>query len=706
MPVNDLLSGVRGRREEHLRMDNNYDQEWNTENSGSAGTATGNGAGYADSGAGSSGYSGSEGYAGGGTDSPGYTGGTGYSGGGTGYPYEDHRETRSDSYSGSNYYQYSAPENNSRDDYAGAPSNTPGKKGAKGKVALAVILALVFGLCAGAGVWGVNRYLDKQDTTVAVQDAGSVGQTAEGGTSSETGKAAKADAETEAEGETEAEAAAVTESEPGAGTERAAEPEAEQPAEAGQAEAPAASQEDVQGASEEAAAAAPAAEAGADQADQPADAQAGQAAASAQQDQGMSTQQITNEAGLIISDSDPKGRETQITKVVDQVMPSIVSVYNSYTQQMQFFGQIYSQEAESTGSGIIIGKTETQLLMVTNNHVVEGAEQLRVLFIDGETCEAEILGTDASNDLAVISVNLADLGESTMKAVKVAVLGNSDKTIVGEQVIAIGNALGYGQSVTTGIISATEREFTGEDGITGVFIQTDAPINPGNSGGALVNIDGEVIGINSSKIGGNAIEGMGFAIPISKAIPILGEMITQEQRPKVPEEKQGTIGISGQSVTADVARAYNMPQGVYVFQILENGGAANSDLQPGDVITAINGVEVTSMEGLQKQLQYYEAGTTVTLTVMRQDQDRTYKEVKVDVTLGTKESLQSSSGQDQGQPEAQEGQEQPSGGSSDGQEVPSEGYPEGQYGPEGGDYSGYGQPGNGSGGSPGFPFGF
>ena len=530
--------------------------------------------------------------------------------GSSGYSYENYSSgngTQDASYSGGgSYYQYNSSGNSFYEEEhgpaagqgTGASNGSGPNRGGRGKIVLALVLALVFGLCAGAGVWGVHRYLNTEAAAA----------TAENGAADQDGEAAAAQ---EAEEEPEVKAQEPAE-EPAA---QAQEPETQEPG--AQAQEPET---------------------------QPAETEQEPAVqADAASDDVMTDQETVNEAGLIISDSDSSGRETQVTKVVQQVMPSIVSVYNSYTQQMQFFGQVYSQEAEATGSGIIIGKTDDQLLIVTNDHVVEGAEQLRVLFIDQESCEAEIIGTDISNDLAVISVKLSDMQSSTLDAVKIATLGNSEKVMVGEDVIAIGNALGYGQSVTTGIVSATEREIQDGSSITGTFIQTDAAINPGNSGGALVNINGEVIGINSNKIGGDTIEGMGFAIPISRAIPIIGELITQESRPKVEEAKQGTIGISGQSVTSDIASAYNMPQGVYVFQILENGGAASSDLQVGDVITAMDGKEVKTMENLQRMLEYYEAGTTVTLTVQRQGQDRSYHELSIQVTLGTKESINSGS---------------------------------------------------------------
>ena len=367
---------------------------------------------------------------------------------------------------------------------------------------------------------------------------------------------------------------------------------------------------------------------------------------------------IKNEAGLIIADTETP--DTELTRVVDLVMPSIVSVYNDFTQEVQtFYGQTYTRQGESTGSGIIIGKTDSELLIVTNNHVVEGADNLRVLFIDQETCNAEIKGTDPSNDLAVIAVPLESIKDTTQGQIKVATLGNSDNLKIGEDVIAIGNALGYGQSVTTGIVSANNREISDET-ITGTFIQTDAAINPGNSGGALVNINGNVIGINSSKIGGDTVEGMGFAIPITRAIPIIEELMNRETLSKVDEAEQGTIGISGATVTSDVSKAYNMPVGVYVAQILENGGAAtsNSDLREGDIITAINGQSISSMEELQKMLQYYKAGTEVTLTVQRQDGQGSYAEAEVKVTLGTRASIENQQQNDQQNGQPQNGQQE------------------------------------------------
>ena len=341
--------------------------------------------------------------------------------------------------------------------------------------------------------------------------------------------------------------------------------------------------------------------------------------------------------------------DTTVADVAEKVMPAIVSVYNKFTEESEFFGRKYTQEGESAGSGIIIEETDDELLIVTNNHVVEGADSLSVQFIDETNCEASLKGTDASSDLAVIAVSLDSLSEETKKQIAIAELGDSDALRIGERAIAIGNALGYGQSLTVGYISALNREITAEDGITGTFIQTDAAINPGNSGGALLNSRGQVIGINSNKIGGSAVEGMGFAIPISKAVPIIDGLKTQESKTKVAEEEQGVLGIYGISVTSDVASAYGLPVGAYVEEIIEDSGAAQSDLVHGDIITAINGQTITGMEDLQNQLVYYSAGEEVTLTIQHPMEGGEYKEREIKVTLSKRSDISSSSSGDNGQ---------------------------------------------------------
>ena len=345
-----------------------------------------------------------------------------------------------------------------------------------------------------------------------------------------------------------------------------------------------------------------------------------------------------------LSMNDSQAVVTDVSKVVDKVMPSMVSVYNNFTQTRQdFFGQTYSQQSQATGSGIIIGKTDTELLIVTNNHVVADADSLQVQFQDENTADASIKGTDETNDLAVIAVKLSDIKDDTMSKISIATLGNSDNLVLGEPVVAIGNALGYGQSVTTGVVSALNREITQENNETGTFIQTDAAINPGNSGGALVDLNGNVIGINSSKIGGSTVEGMGYAIPISKAEPIIESLMNQTTKEKVSEDKQGYLGISGVSVTSQVSSAYNMPQGVYVAKVISGTGAADSDLKKGDIITAIEGSTVQSLEQLQKQLTYYEAGSTVTITVKRASANGEYKEQEIKIKLTDKKTMEAAS---------------------------------------------------------------
>lgn len=334
---------------------------------------------------------------------------------------------------------------------------------------------------------------------------------------------------------------------------------------------------------------------------------------------------------------------TDVTKVVKEVMPSVVSVNNKYIETTSFWGQQYSSEASSSGSGIIVGQNDTELLLVTNYHVVEAAEELTVQFCDGNQVKAQMKGSDSDKDLAVIAVQLDDISSETMGEIAVAKLGNSTQLIVGEPVIAIGNALGYGQSVTTGVVSALNRPIgvesvdyqTNSTGDTEVntFIQTDAAINPGNSGGALLNMKGEVIGINSNKIGGTAVEGMGYAIPISDAQPIIEELMTKQTRLKVDEESKGYLGITGIDVVAEYSEIYGMPQGVYVSSVTEGTGAYEAGLVKGDIITALNGEEIKSMDDLKDELNYYAVGTTVELTIM-QGSPKGYQAKNVSVTLG------------------------------------------------------------------------
>ncbi|MFI3214661.1 MAG: trypsin-like peptidase domain-containing protein [Eubacteriales bacterium] len=326
---------------------------------------------------------------------------------------------------------------------------------------------------------------------------------------------------------------------------------------------------------------------------------------------------------------------TDVTEVVEAVMPSVVSITNTYMEVASYFGQSMESEVVSSGSGIIIGENETELLIVTNNHVIADANVLTVQFINGGEATASVKGVDSSMDLAVIAVNFDDLDTDTKESISIATLGDSDSLQVGEPAIAIGNALGYGQSVTTGVISAVNRSISMDETSdeTTELIQTDAAINPGNSGGALLNMNGEVIGINSNKIGGTVIEGMGYAIPISAATPIIEELMVKETMVKVAEEGRGYLGITGVNVTSDVEAMYGIPTGAYVAQVYEGFAGANAGLSKGDIITAFEGEEVTCMEDLQGYLEYYAKGDVVEITI-QEPVSGGYQEKTVTVTLG------------------------------------------------------------------------
>ena len=335
-----------------------------------------------------------------------------------------------------------------------------------------------------------------------------------------------------------------------------------------------------------------------------------------------------------ISQSTGETAKSDIASIAEEVMPSVVSITNLSVQQVQsFFGGIQEQESKSVGSGIIISQNDSELLIITNNHVVEGNETLTVSFVDEESVEAQVKGTDATKDLAVIAVQTKEIKDTTMDQIKVASLGNSDQLQVGESVIAIGNALGYGQSVTSGIVSATGREL---DGIDEKLIQTDAAINPGNSGGALLNANGEVIGINTAKVATDTVEGMGYAIPISSVSDIIENLMNQETKTKVSEAEQGQPGIQGVDVTADSSEMYNMPTGVYVSEVIAGGGAKKAGITKGSVITGINGTSIDGMQTLKEQLQYYRAGETVKITVATPEKNGEYAKRDVEVTLGKK----------------------------------------------------------------------
>ena len=327
---------------------------------------------------------------------------------------------------------------------------------------------------------------------------------------------------------------------------------------------------------------------------------------------------------------------TDVSSIAEKAMPSLVAINDTMTvEQNNFFGMPQTYQAQSSGSGIIVGQNDTELLIATNNHVVSGATDMKVTFTDSTQVAAAVKGTDSATDLAIIAVKLSDIPSDTMSKIKVATLGNSDNVKVGQQVIAIGNALGYGQSLTVGYISALDREITDENGIQHTYIQTDAAINPGNSGGALLDLNGNVIGINAAKNASTEVEGMGFAIPISKAQEILNNLMTKKTREAVDESAQGYLGIQGTNIDANASKEYGMPVGIYVYKIVEGGAAANSDLKEKDIITKFEGQSVTNMEELKQMLTYYEGGSTVSLTVQSLV-NGSYVEHEVQITLGTK----------------------------------------------------------------------
>ena len=330
---------------------------------------------------------------------------------------------------------------------------------------------------------------------------------------------------------------------------------------------------------------------------------------------------------------------TDVSQVVGEAMPAVVAVASTAVYQMPDFGFGWffgggsqSYEVPSSGSGIIIGENDTELLIVTNNHVVQDTVSLKITFVDDTAVDAAVKGTDPDTDLAVISVPLDQIPQETKEKIAVARLGDSDGLKVGQGVIAIGNALGYGQSVTVGYVSALNREIKTSDGNTRVLLQTDAAINPGNSGGALLNMKGEVIGINAAKYSSTEVEGIGYAIPVSGVQDILDELMNRKTRSEVAEEKRGYLGIQGTTVDEDAATAFGMPKGVYVYKILKDGAAADSQLREKDIITKLDGMTLKSMQELQKFLKGYETGETIELLVQRQE-DGQYKEIQIPVTL-------------------------------------------------------------------------
>ena len=336
----------------------------------------------------------------------------------------------------------------------------------------------------------------------------------------------------------------------------------------------------------------------------------------------------TSSGGVFIEDVSP---------IVDAVMPSVVAITNTMLYQgSTWFGQTQTYEVPSSGSGIIVGQNDTELLVVTNNHVIEGATTLAVTFIDESSVEAAVKGTDSASDLAVIAVPLEDISADTKSQIKAATLGDSDSLKMGQGVIAIGNALGLGQSVTVGHVSALNREVT-VDGVTKTVIQTDAAINPGNSGGALLNSKGELIGINSVKFISEDVEGMGYAIPISDVESIIGNLMNKETRDKVDDAQKGYLGISNMvDVTDDVSKNYNMPVGVYVKTVLEGLGSDKAGMQDGDIITSVDGTTVSTSDQLREMMSYYSAGETLEVKVQRLN-GNAYEEQTLQVTLSTQD---------------------------------------------------------------------
>lgn len=348
-----------------------------------------------------------------------------------------------------------------------------------------------------------------------------------------------------------------------------------------------------------------------------------------------------------------------VTSIVQSAMPSIVAITNKSVQEVQNYFSMFSrgggtqeQEVESQGSGIIIGQNDSELLIATNNHVVEGADTLSVCFADDNACEATVKGTDSDNDLAVIAVKLSDISDDTMSKIKIAEIGDSNQLQVGEQVVAIGNALGYGQSVTTGIVSAVNRQLEDSNSENG-FIQTDAAINPGNSGGALLNMQGQVIGINSAKLASTEVEGMGYAISMNDAYDTIEELMNETTRTKVSDDEKASLGISGTGVSDEAAEAYGIPSGVFVSQVTEGGAAEQAGITANSIITAFDGKSVSDISELKSRLEYYKAGEEVEVTLQVPDGNG-YTEKNVTVTLGKADSSTSGSSLQSGSDESQD----------------------------------------------------
>jgi serine protease Do len=327
---------------------------------------------------------------------------------------------------------------------------------------------------------------------------------------------------------------------------------------------------------------------------------------------------------------------SDVSAIAEAVMPSVVAINDTKTvEQTNLFGMRQTYEAKSSGSGIIIDEDDTNIYIATNNHVIDGSTDLSVTFCDDQAVAGEVKAADSSADLAIVAVKLEDIPQETRNQIKVATMGDSDKLKVGQQAIAIGNALGYGQSVTVGYISALNRTIQTEQGVNQEMIQTDAAINPGNSGGALLDLNGNVIGINVAKTAATEVEGIGYAIPSNRARDVLNSLVIRSSKEVVPEEKQGALGIRITNIDSDASKMYDMPVGVYVYQIMEDGAAAHSDLKEKDIITKFDGQTVTTVQELTSLLSYYESGAVVKLTVQTVE-DGSYVEHEVEITLGNK----------------------------------------------------------------------
>ena len=343
-----------------------------------------------------------------------------------------------------------------------------------------------------------------------------------------------------------------------------------------------------------------------------------------------------------------------VAVVAYEAMPSLVTISTMSVQEMQSFFGTQRFEAQGAGTGVIVGENDTELLIATNNHVIEDAQEVSVGFIDEEVAEAKIKGTDRETDLAIVAVKLEDIPEETMSEIKTATIGDSDALVLGEQVVAIGNALGVGQSVTSGYVSALDRELDLSDShnsfVSSGLIQTDAAINSGNSGGALLNMKGELVGINEAKSAytssGVTVDNVGYAIPMSKAMPILEELMNQTTRDKLSEEEQGYLGVSLVNISDEFAQLYGIPQGVGFAEVAEGSPAAEAGAVRGDILTEFNGKSVATVEDVMDEISYYRSGEEVELTVLRADNGE-YKEKTLTVTLGTEEAVQSLQSQTQ-----------------------------------------------------------